>query len=126
MQRVTVNMKSVLMGQAVEQTLKNSGEFYTMVVPKPEEVTESCGLFGPDILLMEVGGSAPWRLDERMHIRDHIKERDPNCKVVLVVDENTEKQTAERVKQAKRDGLIDQFIYGSSSAAFLVALLETV
>ena len=46
--------------------------------------------------------------------------------MVLVVDENSEKEAADRVRQAKKDGLIDQFIYGSTSPAYLVALTDTL
>ena len=35
---------------------------------------------------------------------------DPGCKIVLVVDENTEKKLADKVRQAKKDALIDNFI----------------
>ena len=75
---------------------------------------------------MEVTGYLPWKLSERLAIRDEVKKTEPNCKVVLIVDENSEKELAEQVKQAKKDGAIDLFIYGSTSAAFLVALLETL
>lgn len=45
---------------------------------------------------------------------------------MLVVDENSESELAEQVRQAKKDGLIDQFIYGSISAGYLVALIDTL
>ena len=43
-----------------------------------------------------------------------------------VVDENTEKKLADKVRQAKKDGLIDNFIYGSVSSAYLSAVIETL
>ena len=55
-----------------------------------------------------------------------MKRDTPDCKIVLVVDENSEKKLAEQVRQAKKDGLIDQFIYGSISANYLVALMDTL
>ena len=45
---------------------------------------------------------------------------------VLEVDETSEPQIAEQVCQAKKDGLIDQFIYGSISANYFVALMDTL
>ena len=50
----------------------------------------------------------------------------PYCKFVLEVDETSEPQIAEQVCQAKKDGLIDQFIYGSISANYFVALMDTL
>lgn len=34
--------------------------------------------------------------------------------------------TARQVRQAKKEGLIDQFIYASISASYLVALMDTL
>ena len=50
----------------------------------------------------------------------------PYCKIVLIVDEKAEKKLAQRVLQAKKDGLIDNFIYGSVSAAYLSAVIDTL
>jgi len=55
-----------------------------------------------DVLLMEVAGYTPWKLSERMEIRNKVKEQNPDCKIVLVVDENTEEEIAEQVKQESR------------------------
>ena len=65
-------------------------------------------------------------LAARRTLRDAIKEKSPGCKVVLVVDENSEKEVAEEVREAKKAGRIDQFIYGSISANYLVALMDTL
>ena len=46
--------------------------------------------------------------------------------MVFFVDENAEMELAQQVKQAKKDGLIDQFIYGSISAAYLTALIDAL
>ena len=77
-------------------------------------------------LLMEVNGDPPYVLAERLIIRDEVKKVNPDCKIVLVVDENSEKEVAAQVRQAKKDGRIDQFIYGSISANYLVALMDTL
>jgi hypothetical protein len=75
---------------------------------------------------MEVTGYTPWKLEERIKIRDEVKAKNPNCKVVLVVDENTEQKLADRVRQTKKDGLIDNFIYGSVSATYLSAVIDAL
>lgn len=126
MQKVLINMRNSLLCRAIEEALKNNGSFGTVTVKKPAEVIANCLAFTPDILLMGVTGYSPWKLSERLAIRDEVKKTEPNCKVVLIVDENSEKELAEQVKQAKKDGAIDLFIYGSTSATFLAALLETL
>ena len=75
---------------------------------------------------MEVTGYTPWKLEERLKIREEVKRQNPHCKVVLIVDENADKKLAGRVLQAKKDGLIDNFIYGSVSATYLSAVVDTL
>ena len=50
----------------------------------------------------------------------------PDCKIVFIVDENSEKKSATQVKQAKKDGLIDQFIYSSISASYLSDIVDSL
>ena len=85
-----------------------------------------CVFTEANILIMEVTAYTPWRLEERMKIRDEVKAQLPNCKIVLVVDENTEKKRADKVRQAKKDGLIDNFIYGSVSSTYLSAVIDAL
>ena len=75
---------------------------------------------------MEVTAYEPWKLEKRMKIRGEVKSQNPGCKIVLVVDENTEKKLADKVRQAKKDGLIDNFIYGSVSSTYLSAVIDTL
>lgn len=44
----------------------------------------------------------------------------PDCKIAFIVDSNTEKQAAKDIRDAKKNGLIDQFFYGSMTAEYLM------
>ena len=92
----------------------------------PDKIVDDCKWIAPYALLMEVTGYSPWKLEERLKIRDAVKAKDPECKIVLVVDENAEKEVAKRIKQAKKDGIIDQFIYGSISASYLADIVDSL
>ena len=48
------------------------------------------------------------------------------CCLNLVVDENTEKKLADKVRQVKKDGLIDNFICGSVSSTYLSAVIDAL
>ena len=89
-------------------------------------VIDECRWIEPYALLMEVTGYLPWILCERLKIRDAIKTKCPECKIVLIVDENAEKEVAQRVKEAKKEGVIDQFIYGSISATYLADIVDSL
>ena len=127
MRRIVINMQNSLFCNAIADSLRRSGnelEPYTVVMP--DKVVDECKWIAPYALLMEVTGYTPWKLCERLKLRDAVKEKNPECKIVLVVDENAEKEVAKQVKQAKKDGVIDQFIYGSISATYLADILDSL
>ena len=127
MRRVVVDMQNALFADAISTALKNfDSDFDVFQSEKPEKTIELCSSAQADILIMEVTGYKPWKLEKSMDIRNEVKAQHPNCKVVLVVDENTEQKLADRVRQAKKDGLIDNFIYGSVSATYLSAVIDAL
>lgn len=105
------------MGREKKKAFPYNGGVYGIVAPSHVLA---------NVLIMEVTAYTPWRLEERMKIRDELRKRNPDCKIVLVVDENTEKKLADRVRQAKKDGLIDNFIYGSISSSYLSAVIDAL
>lgn len=127
MRRIALNMQNFLFCNAIADTLRISGnELEPYTVDSPDKVVDECKWIAPYALLMEVTGYTPWLLSERMKIRDAVRELNPECKIVLIVDENAEKAIAKQVKQAKKDGLIDQFIYGSISASYLADIVDSL
>ena len=127
MRRIVINMQNSLFCNAIADTLRRSGnELDPYTVDSPDKVADDCKWIAPYALLMEVTGYTPWKLNERMRIRDAVKTQHPECKIVLIVDENAEKEVAKQVKQAKKDGLIDQFIYGSISATYLADIVDSL
>lgn len=127
MRRIVINMQSFLFGDAVAGILrKEEFDFDVYKAEKPDEILESCKYLMPYAVLMEVTAYTPWLLSERLKIRNELKRQNPECKIVLVVDENTEKKLARQVKDAKKDGLIDQFIYGSISSTYLAAVVDAL
>ena len=127
MRRIVINMQNSLFCNAISETLKNSGnEFDTYTVDSPDKVIDDCKWIEPYALLLEVTGYVPWRLCERIKIRDAVKAQHPECKIVLIVDENAEKEVAQKVKEAKKEGVIDQFIYGSISATYLADIVDSM
>ncbi|MGN0386766.1 MAG: hypothetical protein ACI4EX_12905 [Lachnospiraceae bacterium] len=127
MRRVVVDMQNYLFADSVAQALKNAdSDFDVYRSEGPVNTAELCSLCEPYALLMEVLGVSPWRLEERLKIRDEVKRTNPHCRIVFIVDENAEGELAKRVLQAKKDGLIDNFIYSSVSAAYLSAVVDTL
>lgn len=127
MRRVVINMQNLLFCNALSETLRNSeNEFDTYTVDQPYKVVDDCKWIAPYALLMEVTSYTPWKLCERMKIRDAVKAQYPECKIVFIVDENAEREIAKQIKQMKKDGLIDQFIYGSISATYFADIIDSL
>ena len=127
MRRILINMQNTLFCNAISETLRRSGnELDPYTVDSPDKVVDDCKWIAPYALLMEVTGYTPWKLCERLKIRDAVKAMNPDCKIVLVADENAEKAVAQQVKQAKKDGLIEQFIYSSISASYLADIVDSL
>lgn len=127
MRRIVVDMQNFLFADAIAQTLRSAdSDFDVRKSESPDKTVELCSICEPYALLMEVTGYTPWKLEERLKIRDELKQIHPHCKIVLIVDENAEKKLAALVLQAKKDRLIDNFIYSSVSAAYLSAVIDTL
>lgn len=127
MRRVVVDMQNVLFADAVAMALQGfDSDFDVYRSEGPGKTLDMCEYTVAQILIMEVTSFAPWRLEDRMEIRERLKGLHPDCKVVLMVDENTDKKLAAKVRRAKKDDLIDNFIYGSVSASYLAAVIDTL
>lgn len=127
MRRVVLDMQNVLFADAVAEALRRfDSDFDPVMSECPGKTVALCNATLTNIVIMEVTAYTPWSLEERLKIRDELRKQSPNCKIVLVVDENTEKKLADRVRQAKKDDLIDNFIYGSVSSSYLSAIIDAL
>lgn len=121
MQKIVVDMQNYLFADAVANAFKNSDyDIDVVCAESPKDTVELCQVFKPFALVMEVTGYTPWMLCERLKLRNEIKTVCPECKIALIVDSNTEKQAAKDIRDAKKDGLIDQFFHSSMTAEYLM------
>lgn len=121
MNKIVVDMQNFLFGDSVAAAFKNSDYDIDVVrAESPKDTVELCQVYKPLLLVMEVTGYTPWMLCERLKLRDEVKAVCPKCKIALIVDSNTEKQAAKDVRDAKKNGLIDQFFYSSMTAEYLM------
>ena len=112
MKQIFVSIHNSLLSAAIIRSLKGQGEF--SVVGTVEDA---------DIVLMEACYGAGATLDECLRAGKDLR---PGCRVVLLCDENSAPEVARRVAQAKKDGLIDDFVYSSVSESYLTALLSAM
>ena len=127
MRRIVIDMQNVLFADAVAEALRNfDSNLEPVMSESPDKTLSLCDAVLANVLIMEVTVYTSWTLEERLKIRNALKKAQPDCKIVLVVDENTEKKLADRVRQAKKDGLVDNFIYGSVSSSYPSAVIDAL
>ena len=121
MRKIVIDMQNFLFADAVATAFKKSDyDIDPVRAESPKDTVELCQVYKPFVLVMEVTGYTPWMLNERLKLRDDVKAVCPECKIALIVDSNTEKQVAKDIRDAKKNGIIDQFFYGSMSAEYLM------
>lgn len=111
MRRIVVDMQNALFTDAIAAALRNfDSDFEVFESELPQKTAELCGDVRADVLIAEVTSCTPWTFEDRMKTRSELKKICRRCKIVLTVDENNEKNAADRVRRAKKDGLIDGFL----------------
>ena len=127
MRRIVIDMQNILFADAVAEALRNfDSDLEPFRRESPDKTLSQCDTVLANGLIMEVTTYPSRTLEERLKIRNALKRKHPDCKIVLVVDENTERKLADRVRQAKKDGLVDNFIYGSVSSSYLSAVIDAL
>ena len=128
MRDVVVSMQNTLLSEAVARSLAETGEFRVeQVLPgKTGDTLSFCRAAQADILLMEVSRLAAYTLESRLKLIECVRKTMPNCKFVLLCDENSDAELALRVKCARQDRLIDAFLYASVTPAYLTAALDAL
>lgn len=127
MRRIVIDMQNILFADAVAEALRNfDSDLEPFMSESPDKTLSLCDTVLANVLIMAVTTYPSRTLEERLKIRNALKRKHPDCKIVLVVDENTERKLADRVRQAKKDGLVDNFIYGSVSSSYLSAVIDAL
>lgn len=127
MKRIVLDMQCAMFADAISQALERSDpDFNVLRAEAPEKTAALCRSSLAYALIMEVTGYPPWRLEERLRLRNEVKRQRPDCKILLLVDETADRALAFLVLQAKKDGRIDNFIYASVSPTYLAAVLDTL
>lgn len=70
--------------------------------------------------------SAPRTLQDRLLLANDLRDVCPHCKTVLLVDEAEYPELATAVCLAKKDHIVDDFVYASVSPAYLSAMMDTL
>lgn len=127
MKKIVLDIQSGIHARNMERMLMQELDDCQVVISEsPDSTAEWCKTHRPDVLLMEVRAFSPWMFDQRMTIRDKVKRSTENCRIILFVDDESDGELTERVRQAKREGLIDAFLFGSVSENYFASVIDSV
>ena len=104
MKKIVLDIQSDIHAHTMERMLMQKLDDCQVVISEsPDATAEWCKTHRPDVLLMEVKAYSPWMFSERMTVRDKVKRNTENCRVILFVDDDTDGELTEKVRQAKRE-----------------------
>ena len=127
MRRIVLDMQCTLFADAISKALTDGEmDFEPRRTESPNDAAALSKSSGAYAVIMEVKGYTPWRLEERLGLCEKIRANAPGCKLVLLVDEKADEALAAKVRQAKKDGLVDNFIYASVSPTYLSAVIDAL
>lgn len=127
MKKIVLDIQSDIHAQTMERMLMQKLDDCQVVISEsPDTTAEWCKTHRPDVLLMEVKAYSPWMFGQRMTIRDKVGRSVENCRIILLVDDDTDGELTEQVRQAKREGLIDAFLFGSVSENYFASVIDSV
>ena len=80
----------------------------------------------PEITILEIPESGSWKSAEKcLEICDAISKQLPNCKQVIICNEN-DMDSCNAAIQAKQENRIDDFLFYDSSVHYLFSKLESL
>lgn len=127
MKKIVLDIQSSIHAHNMERMLMQELDDCQVVISEsPYSTPEWCKTHKPDVLLMEVKAFSPWMFSERMDIRNKVKRCSPNSRIILFVDDESDGELTEMVRQAKREGLIEAFLFGSVSDNYFASVIDSV
>ena len=129
MKKIVVSIGNGLLAEAITQMLTDSGEFQPFRLPvgtKKNDIVDQCEMLSAETLIAEVSYADGTTIGARIAEVKELRKKLPNCKIVLLCDENSAPDIAREVMNAKKDGLIDTFFYSSVTTKYLLAALSSL
>ena len=128
MKNIVISMQNTLLSEAIARAFSDTGEFrIEQILPgKTNDTLSLCCAMQAEILLMEVSRLPAYTLESRLKLIECVRRAMPNCKFVLLCDENGDPELAQSVKRTRQDRLIDAFLYASVTPAYLTAALDAL
>ena len=112
---------------AITEALEKTGNFRVWPLEESREAAGNLSMIrGPEVVLLGVSVRQGFTLKERQGVIRGLRERAPNCKIVLFLDEHISPEQTRDVTSLRQARLIDGFLYASGTMEYLVATIESI
>ena len=126
LKNIVVSIPNTLLSGGLTIYLQREPEFSVFQEDRLEQLLGTCVAVQADVLLVEVRHYFPYTIGNWLTRCNEIKEKRPCCRIAFIVDENSSPEVAREVRQARSQGLIDVFFYGTVSGEYLTAVLGSL
>ena len=128
MKRILLSIQNQLLSEAISAALTRTGDFRPeqVLTDRIQDTAYICRVLQAEILLMDVASSPSASMEQRMTTGRQVRGELPECKIVLLCDENADPTVARQVKEAKQLKQIDAFFYASVTTSYLTAALDSL
>lgn len=128
MKRILLSIQNQLLSEAIFAALTRTGDFRPeqVLTDRLQDTMYLCTALQSEILLMDVAGSPNATMERRLETGQQVRGALPECKIVLLCDENADPVIARKVKEAKQMKQIDAFFYASVTTSYLTAALDAL
>lgn len=124
MKKIMLNIHNSLMAASITRSLHQS--FIVSTVGTVRGIAQKCAQNLTDALIVEVAYGTDTSIDDCLQEAGLLRNLYPQCRVILLCDDNSAPEIARQVAQAKKNGQIDDFVYSSVSESYLTALLSAI
>lgn len=125
MSKLALALQQKMLQTPMKEVIENDSLYEVLVVENLEFIADICYEHDVDVALIEVSQVPPWDINGALEVRNDIVDKCPRCKIVFLCDSKNG-DVGKKVMIAKRDELIDAFLYSNTSFEFLVATLESL
>ena len=126
MKNIVVCIPNTLLAGGIVMYLQKNPEFNVYREDSPRGIVDLCFGTHADVLLVEVRERPMHTIEEWNDRIKEIHKKNPHCRTVYVVDENSFPDLAERVMHTRSERLIDAFFYGTVSGEYVTAVIDSL
>ena len=125
MDKVLIHTQNVLLSGALIRYFRERGALEPLRVIERLRI-EDIKAQEPKIILLEVTRLSGFTFDERVNLTEHIRQYSNDIKITYMCDEYGDRDIPEKVINAKKQGIIDNFFYESVSGEYIAASVEAM